>query len=133
MNNYVSIFFLLILIFGFLIVEDYGISMDEPIERKHGIVAFDYVNEKLGLFPSIPKGTEINLVNYDHRDYGLIFQFSAYSLELLFNIDNSRDVFLLRHFLVFLLFWVSLIFFHKIIEMRFKDWKIGLLGVVFSY
>jgi len=131
MNNYVSIFFLLILIFGFLIVEDYGISMDEPIERKHGIVAFDYVNEKLGLFPSIPKGTEINLVNYDHRDYGLIFQFSAYSLELLFNIDNSRDVFLLRHFLVFLLFWVSLIFFHKIIEMRFKDWKIGLLGVVF--
>jgi len=40
MNNFVSFFFLLVLILGFVIVGDYGISMDEPIERKHGIVAY---------------------------------------------------------------------------------------------
>lgn len=131
MNNYVYFLFTILLLFGTLKVGDYGISIDEPIERKHGIVAFDYVNEKFGLFPSIPRGTEINLVNYDHRDYGLIFQFTAYSLELIFNINNSKEVFLLRHLLVFLLFWVSLIFFYKIIEWRYKDWKIGLVGVIF--
>ncbi len=68
MNNSVFFFFLVYLLLGTMIIGNYGISMDEPIERKHGIVAFDFVNEKFGLFPSIPKGTEINLINYDHRD-----------------------------------------------------------------
>lgn len=119
------------MLFGAFVVRDYGISMDEPIERKHGIVAFDYLNEKFNLFPGIEKGTGENLNTYDHRDYGMIFQLAAYSLELLLGINNSRDVFLLRHLLVFILFWSSLVFFYKIIVWQYKDWRIGIMGVLF--
>ncbi len=131
MNNYVFFFFLIILLVGAAIVGDYGISMDEPIERKHGIVAFDHLNEKFNLFLGIEKGTGENLHTYDHRDYGMIFQLAAYGLELFLGINNSRDVFLLRHLLVFMLFWFSLIFFYKIIVWQYKDWRLGVLGVLF--
>ncbi|WP_373523928.1 ArnT family glycosyltransferase [Aquiflexum sp.] len=131
MNKSSYFFFILILFLGAPIVGDYGISMDEPIERKHGIVAFDYLNEKFNLFPGIEKGTGENLNTYDHRDYGMIFQLAAYGLELLLGINNSRDVFLLRHLLVFILFWSSLVFFYKIIVWQYKDWRIGILGVLF--
>ena len=131
MNRNSFFFFIIILFLGASIVGDYGISMDEPIERKHGIVAFDYLNEKFNLFPGIEKGTGENLNTYDHRDYGMIFQLAAYGLELLLGINNSRDVFLLRHLLVFILFWLSLVFFYKIIVWQYKDWRIGILGVLF--
>lgn len=72
MNNFVFLFFLVLLFLGALVVGDYGISMDEPVERKHGIVAFDYLNEKFNMFPGIEKGTGENLNTYDHRDYGMI-------------------------------------------------------------
>lgn len=131
MNKRSFFFFVFILFLGTSVVGDYGISMDEPIERKHGIVVFDYLNEKFNLFPGIGKVTAENLNTYDHRDYGMIFQLIAYSLELLLGINNSRDVFLLRHLLVFLLFWSSLIFFYKLIVWQYKDWRIGVFGVLF--
>jgi hypothetical protein len=129
MNRSVFFFLALILLLGTTIVHDYGISMDEPIERKHGIVAFDYLNERFGLFPSIEKGTGENLQSYDHRDYGMIFQLVAYGLELLLGINNSRDVFFLRHLLVFLLFWSSLLFFFKIIVWQYGNWRLGIFGI----
>jgi hypothetical protein len=45
MNRFAFFFLALILLLGTIIVPDYGISMDEPIERKHAVVAFDYLNE----------------------------------------------------------------------------------------
>lgn len=127
-NLIVQIFFSCYLIIGSFIVFDYGISIDEPIERQHGIVLFDHINSKYNLFPSVQKGTEKQLEGYDHRDYGMIFQLVAYSLERLINIDNSRDVFWLRHALTFLLFWISTIFFFKIVKFKYNSWIIGLLG-----
>jgi hypothetical protein len=129
MNRFAYFSLAFILLLGTIIVPDFSISMDEPIERKHGVVAFDYLNQRFGLFPAVGKGTGDDLQTYDHRDYGMIFQLVAYGLELILGINNSRDVFLLRHLLVFLLFWCSLVYFYKIIVWQYDDWKLGILGI----
>jgi hypothetical protein len=130
MNPWVKFFFLAYLVLGLLIVPDFGITMDEPIQRKHGMVAFEYVNEKLNIFPTVPKVTEENLSTYDHRDYGMFFQLIAYSLELILGIDNSRDVFRLRHVMVFSLFWLGLVYFYKALLMRFENKELAFIGII---
>ncbi|MFN3996910.1 hypothetical protein [Algoriphagus sp.] len=130
MNPWIKVFFFAYLILGLLIVPDYGITMDEPIQRKHGMVAFEYVNETLNLFPSIPKVTNENLSTYDHRDYGMFFQLMAYSLEQILGIDNSRDVFRLRHVMVFSLFWLGLLYFYKALSIRFKNDGLAFVGIL---
>lgn len=119
------------LVVGYLIYDDYGVSMDEPIQRKHGMVSLEYVNRQLGEPFNIPNTYNIDVQYYDHKDYGVIFQMGCYSLELLLGIKDSRDIFLLRHALVFLLFWISVVYFYKLLKYHFKDWKLALLGATF--
>jgi len=127
----VWIFFLSYLFIGSLVFDDYGISMDEPIQRKHGIVSFEYVNNKLGHIFPVEHVYNQDVQYYDHRDYGVIFQMGAYFIERLLGLGDSRDIFLLRHAMVFLLFWCSTVFFYRTLEYHFKDWKIALLGAAF--
>jgi len=119
------------LIVGYLIYDDYGVSMDEPIQRKHGMVSLEYVNRQFGEPFNIPNIYNIDVQYYDHKDYGVIFQMGCYTLELLLRLKDSRDIFLLRHALVFLLFWVSVVYFYKLLEYHFKDWRLALLGAIF--
>ncbi len=127
----VWIFFLIYLFIGSQIFDDYGVSMDEPIQRKHGIVSFEYVNNIFGHAFPVKHVYNLDIKYYDHRDYGVIFQMVAYFAELSLGLNNSRDVFLLRHFMVFILFWISTIFFFRIIEYHTYNWKLALLGTLF--
>ncbi|MBN3581068.1 hypothetical protein JYB64_01635 [Algoriphagus aestuarii] len=129
-NPWIKVFFFAYLVLGLLILPDYGITMDEPIQRKHGMVAFEYVNEIFNLFPTISKVTGENLSTYDHRDYGMFFQVIAYSLELMLGIDNSRDVFRLRHVMVFCLFWLGLLYFYKALLIRYKNNGLAFAGIL---
>ncbi|XOV92129.1 MAG: ArnT family glycosyltransferase [Bacteroidota bacterium] len=127
----VWMFFLIYLFIGSQIFDDYGVSMDEPIQRKHGIVSFEYVNNQLGHVFPVKHVYNQDIQYYDHRDYGVIFQMVAYFTELSLGLSNSRDVFLLRHLMVFILFWISTIFFFRTIEYHLDDWKLALLGTLF--
>jgi len=130
-NNLPSLILLLYLIIGSLILPDYGISMDEPIQRKHGIVSFDFINEKFNLFPTIPATYQETLSEYDHRDYGVVFQLFSYSAERLMNINDAHSVFLLRHVFTFILFWLSAVFFYKLAEIQFGKGIISISGLLF--
>lgn len=127
----VGIFFLSHLIVGSIILDDYGVSMDEPIQRKHGIVSLEYVNGKLGHLLPFENLYDEDLETYDHRDYGVVFQMGAYFIERSLGLSDTRDIFLLRHALVFLLFWLSAIFFYRILEHHLHDWRMALLGTAF--
>ena len=119
------------LILGLNIYSDYGISMDEPIERKHGMVTFDYINQVFNLFSNTPPTRAETLEEYDHRDYGVLFQFVSYVLERGLQVRGALEVFLLRHKLTFLLFCISCLFFYKALILRFQTWKYALLGMLF--
>lgn len=129
MKDWVWFLLLAYLLFGTWLSADYGISMDEPIQRKHGMVAFEYINGLTGWFPGVPDQTGAHLPSYDHRDYGMLFQTLAYALELVMGIDNSRNVFRLRHLMVFVLFWAACTIFYLTLYRRFRSVALALAGV----
>ncbi len=130
MRDWVWYLFLAYLLMGTWLSADYGISMDEPIQRKHGMVAFEYIKDLTGWFPDVPNQTGAHLPTYDHRDYGMLFQTLAYCLELVLGIDNSRDVFRLRHLMVFVLFWAACVVFYLILYRRFENTPLAIAGIL---
>ena len=134
-----SVFFII----GCSIYNDYGISTDEPFHRLMGFYWLNYIAEH---FPQFSISENINLTLYSIRVssfeiianlepndfvYGIIFDVPLAFIEVLFNIKDPKIYFELRHLLNFLLFFLSSIFFYKILLFRFVDWKLSLIGTFF--
>lgn len=130
-NNLPYIILFAYLIIGSIILPDYGISTDEPIQRKHGIISFDYINQKFNILPGIQPTYEESLPEYEYRDYGVAFQVFSYVIERLLKVEDARSVFLIRHFLTFMLFWLSAFYFFKTAELCFKNKLLPILGLLF--
>ncbi len=133
---YPRLFFGLLFLVGLLIVDDYGISWDEAIQRRHGRVSIDYAAEKLGL---PPPGLEPNwhLEDYQWANYGMLYQLTANLLELQLGWeDDPYQYYRLRHYLNFFLFWLACFFFYRTLRLRFptRDWYplVGTLLLVLS-
>lgn len=119
---YAPLFFGTFLLFGLLIVDDYGISWDEAIQRQHGRVSLDYLAERFGgadvdkLEPAFELGT------YQWANYGMLYQIPANYLEQWLGWEDSTyHYYWLRHLLCFLLFWVASIYFYRTLRLRFPD------------
>ena len=123
------IFFLGYLILGNLIVGDYGISWDEPLQREHALVSAQYIKEKLGL-PG-ESFTWQKLGDYPFRYHGVLFTLPAYGFERLLGLESFHAIFLLRHRMVFLIFWTGAVAFYFIGLKRFGDWRWAMLAPVF--
>ena len=121
------LFFSLYLLLGLFIYGDYGMSWDEELQRAHGLVSTQYVNQFVG---HTGEGYAVeHLHTYQHRFYGVWFSLPAVWLEKALGLEGFREQFRLRHLLVFLIFWLSAILFYRLLEERFGHWKWGLLGV----
>ena len=72
--------------------------------------------------PDLP---DPNLFNF----YGIIFDFPLALIETLLKLDDSKSYFELRHFSIFLIFFVSSIYFYKILKERFNNNLIIFLGL----
>ena len=124
------IFFGLFLIMGLFIFQDYGISWDEEIQRKHGLITVDYVNEVFGKpFYSNKLVPEHSLHTYDFRFHGTFFQNTCFLFEKVLGIKDIKGAYLLRHLGVFLIFWMACFAFYKLLRLRFKEWWLALIGV----
>ena len=142
-NNQVIIssFFIIILLAGLYLSDDYGISIDEPFHRTLGyfwyIQIFEYfstntleieiLKEK---YNSMFWSREITGGQY--RQYGVIFDLICVFLEESFKITDNKSAFQLKHKFNFLIFFFSSIFFYKIIYFRFQK-KIFSLIITFFY
>ena len=78
--------------------------------------------EEIGI--SLPK-TE------DNPFYGVIFSLPGAFLEVIFNIEDSKNYYHLYHFLNFTLFFIASIFFYKLLFNRFLNNNIALVGTLF--
>lgn len=124
------LFFIAFLAIGLSLVEDYGISWDEEWQHTNAEVSAQYINEWYYPF-SEEKVSKYELCEYWNRHHGVLFTLSTYFLEwkLEYNLkDDFRKIYKLRHDLVFLLFWLSLVVFYHIGRLRFKDWRWALAG-----
>ncbi len=134
-KNFIIFFFISFFFVGINVVKDYGVSSDEYQHRFHGFINLDHVGKKI--FPkTVDKYKEDksypSFDNYRNNFYGgVVFNSSAALIELLFKIKDKKNQFLLKHYLNFLIFFLSLISFYKIIKIRFSNWTFPLIGVVF--
>jgi len=139
-KNYILIsFFSIYIIFGILIYKDFGIGIEEHFQRLNGFYwlnyflsfsNFDLFKEAVNLrFNNIlinnPNLPNILFFNF----YGIIFDVPAAFIETIFNLNNSKSYFEIRHILNFLIFLISSFFFYKILLKRF-NFSIAFLGLL---
>ncbi|MDP2922830.1 MAG: glycosyltransferase family 39 protein [Candidatus Omnitrophota bacterium] len=116
----VLIFFALFFCLGTSIYKDYGISWDEYRQRQTGLTTVRYV------FQNNPA-----LLTYSDRYYGAAFEVLLIAIEVFLKLSDIRTVYLMRHLVNFLAFYISVFFFYKLCKNRFNSYKIGLLGALF--
>jgi hypothetical protein len=132
---YVFLYFFIFLVIGAIIFRDYGISIDEDNTRIIGFLSL----EKIYNFFSINAHEITKIIESDSlahsRDNistsGVIFDLPMAYIEYIFKIDDSKTYFLLRHFFTFLIFFISTIYFYKIIILKYKSTLFALLGTSF--
>ncbi|MSR87299.1 hypothetical protein EXS70_03980, partial [Candidatus Peribacteria bacterium] len=106
--------FVVFFVVGILVHRDYGVSGDEAAVRKFGIDAFNY------LFGGgkIPTQTDWGFFN------PVVTMFMR-AMELLFGLKDGADIWFLRHFITFLMFFGTVVTFYAIAKKRFCDWPAG--------
>jgi len=130
-----SIFFLV----GLSTFKDYGMWTDEEFQRFSGFYWLNYV---LSFTPfddlkniaalKLNQIGDFTLPNpKDYPLYGVIFDLPAAFLELIFQIEDSKNYFQFRHFLNFVFFFVGSIFFYKLLLNRFTNYNVALIGTLF--
>jgi hypothetical protein len=123
-------FFATYLVLGLWLVPDYGMSWDEAVQRRYGLVALDYYIEKLGI-PWEKSFPEASLETAGGRQYSVLFPtFGALMERLLHLEDDFRGRYLMRHYAVFILFWIGAIYFYRLLYERLHNPWLALLGVV---
>ena len=129
-NLLIFFIFLIYFIIGVNIYKDYGISFDENINRDNGFVSLKYIFEKIGINADLSKFVvDIpNLSDYKDKAYGVVFDLPLAFFEFLFDIDNTRDAFLFRHLINFILFFISTIVFFILCNQIFQDKVLSLIG-----
>ena len=133
-DKYAFIFFLIFFLVGIFITKDYGVSSDEYASRIKGFVTLNYLGEKYA--PEINKKYKENknIPNFKEfeqgRNYGVVFEAPASFIEVILKIKDKKNQFLLRHYLTFLIFFISTIFFYRILKRRFDN-NFAILGTIF--
>lgn len=137
-NLFVASIFLIFFIAGNLIYTDYGFYIDEKFHRANGFYWLNYISNYFGL-DSLSQISSNKLENIrgftlpnisEWNAYGIIFDVPAAYLEIILNLDNQLSFYLLRHYLVFILFFLSSIYFYKILDNRFQNGLVSILGLI---
>jgi hypothetical protein len=134
--------FAALLVLGGAIYSDYGFSFDEDGQRKNGVMTVKYVIEQLAPALVRPAMNRLGLSDeyleksgpldqYSDCDYGVAFEAPAVALEALFGLTDTRDIFMFRHFLTFLVCLGGAYAVYCLAHRRYGNRWIGLMGVAF--
>jgi len=118
------------LIIGLCVVNDYGISWDEPLQRNHGLVSMDYINEVSGYQLFDKRFSEDTWAGYPYKDHGVIFQLTCLSIEKGFGISDYRSKFMIRHVIGFLIFSIGAFAFYFLLRKRW-GYRWAMVGFLF--
>ena len=102
-----SLFFFVFLLVGIYSFDDYGISIDENYHYTNGLHYYSFLKGILfpgGKYLTIQELRES--FQYHHFKDPAIFDLIIAFITDLFNLENSVDIILLRHLLIFLILHV---------------------------
>ena len=111
------------LLAGALLLEDYGISTDEGLQRLIGMAALDYLagaGERA--YDTIP-------APFVNRYYGVAFEAPLALVERVFGLEDSRDVYLSRHVLTHLFFLAGGVFSYVLVLRMFGSRLLALIAL----
>ena len=125
-------FFALLLVIGLWSYPDYGVSADEATQRGIGETSLSYVNRVIPL-PFLDRPAPIDspaasiFETQRDRAYGVAFELPAEYLIQVFGMKDAQ-AFDFRHLLNFLLFYLAVYFFYRLLFIRYQNQTIALLG-----
>lgn len=126
-SRVVLAYFLTLLVLGLAVFRDHGVPWDEPRQRAIGAVSVRYVLQRIAPTRPLPASWPDNpLATFDDRDYGVAFEAPAVAMELVLGLTDSRDVYLMRHLLTYLVFLGGVFAVYQMATRRFDDWRLGL-------
>ena len=140
-NIYVATIFILYFFAGLSIVKDFGLSIDEPFHRTNGyywylniVKKFSSDYELINLLKNKLENMHWakEMANGQYLQYGVFFDVLSTAIEEFLRIDKTRDAFIVKHGLTFIIFFISSIFFYNIILERFKNKQFSIL-ITFFY
>ena len=127
--------FLLIFLIGLNLYDQYGISIDEDNSRENGLISLKYILEllNLNLFDNLKDLSLPQIQEYQQQGNGVIFDLPLSLLEILLDVNSTREIYLLRHISTFTIFFISLIFFFLIVKNRFNSFTFAIIAVLFLF
>ncbi len=126
------------IIIGLLIFQDYGIHIEEKYHRLNGHYWLNYIS-KIFNFTELQIITEDKISKiYDYtlspvtyyNKWGAVFDVPVALLEILLKLENVNQVYYLKHFISYLVFLLGSFFFFKILNQRYKNFNLSLLGLI---
>jgi len=114
------IFFAAYLVLGIYISRDYGISWDENVKHMYvGEATYNYIfHDDTLLFEHVTKC------------YGPVFDFGLYALEKVLSLHDTREIYLMRHLITFLLFYTSVLVFFFLCRRLFGSALLAMFASV---
>ena len=136
-RNAVILIFAIYFLVGLLIVGDYGLSTDEPMERRTSLVNYVYVMERFMIASEHETVQEVlhgtpYIMEWSDRFYGVALQTLTVLVEHARRFDMTyQEIFVMRHTFTFINFFIGGIFFYLILRRRFGDTWLPVVGALF--
>lgn len=128
-QSLVYLYFVAIFLVCWLKIEDYGVTLDDELYYRNGVNSYEYIkNFFLSLF-----NNEINLFEYKSKvkEWPIVFELFLVFICNIFNINQIEEIYLASHRINFIIFFLSIIFFYKLIKKRFENNLISIVAVSF--
>jgi len=117
-------FFTLFFLVSIAGLKDYGLSWDEKTQWKaNGEFVVAYMVD-----PSLKREL---LLTSTEKYHGPAFEALLVVCEKILFLKDTRSVYLMRHVLTFLTFFVAVICFYFLCKRCLKNWKLALIGCIF--
>ena len=108
---FLSTFYLIFFLIGFLTYKDYGIGIEEIFQRASGFYWLKYILNQIGFVELASLSNTKLLESYsinpglpkviENLSYGIVFDVPSALLELLFNFENFNQNIYLKHCLLY--------------------------------
>ncbi|MAY84014.1 MAG: hypothetical protein CMP59_07770 [Flavobacteriales bacterium] len=105
------------ILIGLLSYDQYGIAWDEHSQREIGMVSYEYVFEN-----------DTTLLNWKDKDYGVAFELPLIFIEKTLGLDNSRHIYLMRHWVAHLFFLITGYFLFLLIDYLYRNKLLASIG-----
>lgn len=124
--------FLSLYLVGLVIYSDYGLTLDDEYYRLNGVFFFEYIKEFI--FNQNFNANNINIYKNVNMSiapvfYDLLIAFIAN----IFNIVNINQIYKVSHLVNFTIYFISLIFFFRILKKLLNDNYLSLLGILMLF